>query len=104
MLSFIAGLLTHSRARRSACGNVSGCSTNVLNVLNSAVFAPIPSASVTTAIDVNPGDLRSWRKANLRSFISFFAQRLNRIDEGGAACWEQAREQSGHGQQGCGGD
>src|SRR5215469_6944233 len=71
MLSFVAGLLTHRRRSRSACGSVSGCSTNLLNALKSAVFAPIPSASVRTATKVNPGDLRSWRKANLRSFMSF---------------------------------
>src|SRR5206468_6457741 len=38
-----------------------------------AVFSPIPSASVRTAIKVNTGDLRSWRKANFRSFISSFS-------------------------------
>src|SRR5262249_21383485 len=101
---FIAGLLTHRRTSRSACGNVSGCSTNVLNALKSAVFAPIPSASVTTATRVNPGDLRSWRKANLRSFISFCAQGLNRIDVRGTSCWQQTREQSRYCEQGCCGD
>jgi hypothetical protein len=30
----------------------------------------MPTASVSTARNVNPGDLRSWRNANLRSFIS----------------------------------
>src|SRR6266487_1950428 len=34
-----------------------------------AALAPMPSASVMTATDVNPSDLRSWRRANLRSFI-----------------------------------
>jgi hypothetical protein len=38
-----------------------------------AVFAPIPSASVNTAVNVNPGDLRNCRKANFRSLsIVFF--------------------------------
>jgi hypothetical protein len=37
------------------------------------VFSPIPSANVMTAIDVNAGDLRSWRKANFKSFISLGA-------------------------------
>src|SRR6266545_4248079 len=37
--------------------------------LKIAVFMPIPSVSVSTARKVNPGDLRSWRSANLRSFI-----------------------------------
>src|SRR6266496_5981712 len=34
-----------------------------------AALAPMPSASVMTTTAVNPGDLRSWRRANLRSFI-----------------------------------
>src|SRR5881392_1412362 len=36
--------------------------------LKIVVFSPIPSASVRTATRVNPGDLRSWRTANLKSF------------------------------------
>src|SRR5215831_15031126 len=65
-----------------------------------AALAPIPSASVMITTNVNPGDLRSWRRANLRSFISFGAQRLSRIDVGGAACWQQTREQSRYCEQG----
>src|SRR5438094_1442025 len=42
-----------------------------------AVFAPMPSASVSTATAVKPGFFSNWRKANLRSFIT---QRLHRID------------------------
>src|SRR5947208_1241532 len=72
--------------------------------LNTAVFAPIPSASVSTAIKVNPGDFRSWRRANLRSFISFGAQRLNRIDVSSAPRWQETREQSCYREQGCGGE
>src|SRR6266513_2826322 len=45
--------------------------------LKIAVLAPIPSASVSTATAVKPGFLKSWRKANLRSFIT---QCLHRID------------------------
>src|SRR6266446_1227338 len=37
-----------------------------------AVFAPMPSASVSTATAVKPGFFSSWRKANLRSFIFGF--------------------------------
>src|SRR5439155_27157227 len=40
--------------------------------LKIAVFAPIPSASVSTATAVKPGFFSSWRKANLRSFIRQF--------------------------------
>src|SRR6267378_4787100 len=65
--------------------------------LKIAVFSPIPSASVTTAIKVNPGDLRSWRRANLRSLILFCAQRDYRIDPRGAAGWYKTGKQSGDG-------
>src|SRR5664279_4674929 len=43
-----------------------------------AVFAPIPSASVRTAMRVKPGDLRSWRRAKRRSFIFVFPGWLSR--------------------------
>src|SRR6476659_1864865 len=62
-----------------------------------AVFAPIPSASVTTAMTVNPGDLRSWRRANLKSLILFCAQRDYWIDACGAAGWYKTGKQSGDG-------
>src|SRR6267143_7049509 len=65
--------------------------------LKIAVFMPIPSASVSTAIKVNPGDLRSWRRANLRSLILFCAQRDYRIDPCGAAGWYKTGKQSGDG-------
>src|SRR6266481_10183036 len=61
--------------------------------LKIVVFSPIPSANVTTAIDVNAGDLRSWRRANFRSFISRGAQCLNGINARGATRGEQTREQ-----------
>src|SRR3954462_8329544 len=51
------------RTRRSDCGNVSGCSTNVLKVENSAVFAPMPRARVRTATAVKPGVLQRDRMA-----------------------------------------
>ena len=37
--------------------------------LKSAVAAPIPSASVSTATAVKPGFFSSWRKANFKSFM-----------------------------------
>src|SRR6266700_2530230 len=37
-----------------------------------AVLAPIPSARVSTATAVKPGFFSSWRKANLRSFMSCY--------------------------------
>src|SRR5207247_10299286 len=51
-------------------------------MLKMAVFAPIPSASVSTATAVKPGFFSNCRKANLRSFIT---QRLHWIDMGRAA-------------------
>jgi hypothetical protein len=48
-----------------------------------AVLAPIPSASVSTAVSVNPGDFRSCRQPNLRSFS--IVTRLN-------ACWRPQSE------------
>src|SRR5438876_7788904 len=81
----------------SASGYGSGRSRTALTMLKMAVLAPIPSASVRTATKVNPGDLRSWRRVNLRSLISFGAQRDYRIDACGAAGWYKTRKQSGNG-------
>src|SRR6266566_7627071 len=53
----------------------------------------MPSASTITAAIVNPGDLRSWRRANRRSFISFSAQSFDWIDERRAARRNQTSEQ-----------
>src|SRR5436190_2040850 len=55
-----------------------------------AVFAPMPSASVSTATAVKPGRLCSWRRANLRSFIT---QSLHRIDLCSASSGNPRREQ-----------
>src|SRR4029077_14593645 len=82
---------------RSASGYGSGRSRTALTMLNIAVFAPMLNASVKTATRVNPGDLRSWRKANLRSLMLFCAQRDDRIDACGAAGWYQTGKQSGDG-------
>src|SRR5437879_6344542 len=67
--------------------------------LKIAVFAPIPSARVSTAMAVKPGFFSSWRQANFKSFIT---QCLHRIDlrrpsrrgvarEDGGACHQQRR-------------
>src|SRR5712671_5097531 len=55
-----------------------------------ALFAPIPSARVKTAMKVKAGALSSWRRAKRRSFI---AQGNNRIDPGGAAGGKPAGEE-----------
>src|SRR4029453_6391474 len=64
--------------------------------LKIAVFRPIPSASVMTAINVKPGDLRSWRRANFKSFISFGTQGDYRIDARGAQRRNEACEDGNH--------
>ncbi len=48
---------------RFASGYGSGRNNTALITLKIAVFAPMPSARVSTAMNVKPGDLRSWRKA-----------------------------------------
>ena len=45
----------------SGAGNGSGFKRTALTTLKMAVFAPIPSASVSTATSVKPGCLISWR-------------------------------------------
>src|SRR6266545_6753241 len=76
--------------------NSSGCligsvfSKTASSKLKMAVFAPIPSASVSTATAVKPGFLSNWRKANLRSFI---AQCFHRIYSCRPACRQPAGQQ-----------
>src|SRR5258708_53987 len=59
-----------------------------------ARFAPRQMATVASAVSVNAGDLRSWRRASFKSAIivllsqcaqSLVTQRLHGIDMGGAA-------------------
>src|SRR6266566_9347360 len=66
--------------------------------LKMAVFMPMPSARVSTATVVKPGDLRSCRRAKRRSFISFSAQCLNRIDMRGATRRKKTGNERGGGQ------
>src|SRR5216117_3788595 len=69
--------------------------------LKIVVFSPIPRASVRTAMQVNAGDLRSWRSANFTSVILFGSQRGNWINVCGAARREQTRRQCGRREQNC---
>src|SRR5437879_703356 len=66
--------------------------------LKMALFAPMPSASVSMATVVKPGFFSNWRKANLRSYIT---QRLHRIDfrrtSGRQPRSEQGNEQENQG-------
>src|SRR5262249_16941958 len=56
-------------------------SSTALTALKIAVFAPTPSASVSTATAVKPGFLRHALKAKITSFIP---ERLHRINAGRA--------------------
>src|ERR1044071_5876593 len=81
---------------RSASGYGSGRSRTALTTLKIAVFAPMPSASVRMAMNANPGDLRSWRRAIRMSFnmeISFGSQRDDGIYTCSAAGWHTAGDQ-----------
>src|SRR5438046_9277956 len=72
----------------------------VLTKLKMAVFVPIPSASTATAAIVKPGAFQSWRKANLKSWITWIArwglfctQSFDSIDTCRAARRNQTSEQ-----------
>src|SRR5436190_23413256 len=82
--------------RRSASRYGSGRKMIPSIRLNTAVLPPIPSASVSTATAVKPGFFSSWRKANLRSFIT---QCLHWIDFRRLPSWEIAREYCGSDQE-----
>src|SRR5262245_24329157 len=66
--------------------------------LKIAMFIPIPTASVSTARKVNPGDLRSCRRANFRSFMLFSAQCFDWINTRGAACGKKTGKERGESQ------
>src|SRR5262249_38877550 len=67
-----------------------------------ATLAPMPSASVMITTNVNPGDLRSCRRAKRTSFnmevirlsVSFCSQRDNWVDTRRTASWHAAGDQS----------
>src|SRR5215467_10438004 len=84
--------LTSTLTSCSGCGYDSGFKTTPSTTPKIAVVAPIPSARVRTVTSVNAGDLRSWRSANFRSFISFGTQCFNWIDQSCPA----GRQQTGY--------
>src|SRR5260370_23239657 len=57
--------------RLSARGTLSVWSSSAFTILKTTAFAPIPKASVTTAANANPGDLRNPRKLKRTSCKSF---------------------------------
>ena len=44
-----------------------------------AVLAPMPRASESRAIEVKPGDLRSWRRPNLMSCTRYSSHSVPRL-------------------------
>src|SRR5262249_48510912 len=93
---FLVDQIQTSSSGSLYCG---GFSSTALTTLKIAVFRPIPSASVRTAMRVNPGDLRSWRRAKRISFISLCAKRFDRNDQSCAARWQQTRDERDRGKQ-----
>src|SRR2546425_1147383 len=81
------GLTEAIRTSRSGSRYGRGCNNTALTTLKIAVFAPMPSASVSTATAVKPGFFNSSRKANFKSFI---AQSFDRIGVGRVARGKQA--------------
>src|SRR4029450_11412755 len=62
-----------------------------------AGLGAMPSESVMITTNVNPGDLRSWRRAKRTSFnmeVSFGSKRDDRIDPCGTSGWHAAGDQS----------
>src|SRR5437879_1529960 len=78
---------------RSDCGNGSGRSRMESTTAKMARFAPRQIAIVASAVIVNAGDLRSWRRAKRRLFMSLVAQRDHWIDSHGAARRKIRRDQ-----------
>src|SRR4029077_6224452 len=76
--------LTSTLTSCSGCGEESGFKTTPSTTPKIALVAPIPRARVRTVTIVNPGDFRSCRKVNFKSFISFRAECNNWIDAGRA--------------------
>src|SRR2546425_8940935 len=77
---------------RSGSLNGRGRNNTLPTTLKIAVFAPIPSASVSRVTRVKRGFLSNWRKANLRSLIT---QGFHWINFCGSPRREPRREQRG---------
>ena len=61
MVAPFRALVANTITRRSAAVKGSGCSRTALTTLKIAVLAPMPSASVRTAMALKPGFLDSMR-------------------------------------------
>ena len=64
-------LARSSSYKVSAWGTFSGRRISAFNTPKTTAFAPMPSAKVTMATAVKPGDLRSMRSANRTSRREF---------------------------------
>src|ERR1700761_9750678 len=56
-----------STIRFPESGNGRGRKSTASTMEKMAVVAPMPKASMSTAVMANPGDLRSWRRTKRRS-------------------------------------
>jgi len=65
-----SGLVSTMYTNRSTFRNVGGVRNRLSMTLKIAVLAPMPSASVRTAMRTNPGDCRELRTAYRRSLIT----------------------------------
>src|SRR5579863_8327079 len=71
------GRFCQRNTRRSGCGNGNGARITPCTTLNIAEFAPIPSAIVSTATQVNPGFRISVRRLKRMSRV-----RVSRVESG----------------------
>src|SRR5262245_43366323 len=72
LVTVLLSRTSFNATRRSASGNGRDLRSTASIAENTALFAPIATASVVTAVIVNPGERRSTRKAyrTLRSNVS----------------------------------
>src|SRR6266513_1374509 len=67
--TFFERLFSQIHTSRSGFLKGNGRSSTALTTLKMAVFAPMPSASVSTATALKPGFFSNWRMANFESFM-----------------------------------
>src|SRR6476646_7749773 len=77
----VAEMKRNARASRT-CGQ--GLKRTALVHVATVVSAPMPNASVSTAVSVKPGDMRSWRTAYRKSWpntlrLHFFRELLELV-------------------------
>ena len=83
-----AGVRSHSITSRSVPPNGSGRISVASARAKIALLTPIPSASVSAAIEVNPGAEINWRTARRTSLRSSSSRSLSRI--AGSSCCQPA--------------